>query len=54
MGNSPENIHFETWVWSCSWTWKLSEHGPGVHLRTTLEHGQSIYIVFVLKVPPYC
>jgi len=22
MGNSPEIIHFETWVWSRSWTWK--------------------------------
>jgi len=22
MGNSPENIHFETWAWSWSWTWK--------------------------------
>jgi len=21
MGNSPENIHFETWAWSWSWTW---------------------------------
>jgi len=22
MGNSPEIIHFETWAWSSSWTWK--------------------------------
>jgi len=22
MGNSPTNIHFETWAWSWSWTWK--------------------------------
>jgi len=22
MGNSPEIIHFETWVWYRSWTWK--------------------------------
>jgi len=22
MGNSPEIIHFETWAWSLSWTWK--------------------------------
>jgi len=22
MGNSPAIIHFETWAWSSSWTWK--------------------------------
>jgi len=22
MGNRPESIHFETWAWSSSWTWK--------------------------------
>jgi len=23
MGNSPEIIHFETWAWSWSSTWKV-------------------------------
>jgi len=22
MRNRPEIIHFETWAWSSSWTWK--------------------------------
>jgi len=53
MWNSPEIIHFETWVWSWYWTWTVWWTWGPVFVHTRTETDFIVFCEYIFAKYPY-